>query len=184
MVSISQLAKQSLFPIDLGHLVQALDQPMYCSQLKGNLNNRCLMPKIDMSESSQYYIIEVELPGLKKENLLLEFIDETTILIEGCIKRQISDKFAQYIPAVEGALDKNVSEDDPTYVKIHVKNNLKELPQATYWYKERVLGQFSRTISFPTSVDRDNVKASLENGLLYIMVPKSAASAPKKIVVD
>ncbi|KAG5518233.1 hypothetical protein PMAC_003029 [Pneumocystis sp. 'macacae'] len=111
----------------------------------------------------------MELPGLKKEDLLLEFIDETTILIEGCVKRQISDKFTQHIPTADDTADKNAFEDDSTYVKIHIKNNLKKLYQVTYWYKERVL---------------DNVKAPLKNGLLYIMVPKSITCVPKKIAID
>jgi len=47
-----------------------------------------------------------------------------------------------------------------------------------YWVSERSVGQFARTFSFPSRVDQENVKASLKDGILSIVVPK--ATAPHK----
>lgn len=52
------------------------------------------------------------------------------------------------------------------------------------WVSERAFGSFQRIFSFPGFIDIDNVNASLDSGLLRIVVPKRAQSAAKKIVVE
>jgi len=56
--------------------------------------------------------------------------------------------------------------------------------EAKYWVSERAVGEFSRSFSFPTRVDQDNVKASLKNGVLTIIVPKAKAPQPRKINIE
>jgi HSP20 family molecular chaperone IbpA len=53
-----------------------------------------------------------------------------------------------------------------------------------YWVSERSVGEFSRTFSFPTRVDQENVKASLKNGILSVVVPKAAAPENRKISIE
>jgi HSP20 family molecular chaperone IbpA len=53
-----------------------------------------------------------------------------------------------------------------------------------YWVSERSVGQFHRSFSFPTRVDQDNVKASLKNGILEVIIPKSAKPQNKKIEIQ
>ncbi|KAJ5477248.1 30 kDa heat shock protein [Penicillium diatomitis] len=50
-----------------------------------------------------------------------------------------------------------------------------------YWASERSIGEFQRTFTFPVRVDQDNVRASLKNGILSVIVPKEAAPKTKKI---
>lgn len=40
--------------------------------------------------------------------------------------------------------------------------------------RERHIGEFQRSFTFPMEVDADNMKASLANGLLTLVVPKVA----------
>lgn len=51
---------------------------------------------------------------------------------------------------------------------------------------ERHVGEFQRSFTFPTEVDADNMKASLANGLLRIVVPKKVdeASVTKSISIQ
>lgn len=37
---------------------------------------------------------------------------------------------------------------------------------------ERLVGEFHRTFAFPAPVEEDNVRASMENGVVCIVVPK------------
>jgi len=46
---------------------------------------------------------------------------------------------------------------------------------AKYWVAERAIGVFERKFKFEGLIDQDNVRASLENGLLTIFVPKREA---------
>jgi len=57
-------------------------------------------------------------------------------------------------------------------------------PQSRYWLSERSIGTFARTFQFPSRVDQDNVKASLANGILSIVVPKATAPQARKIAVQ
>ncbi len=54
-----------------------------------------------------------------------------------------------------------------------------------YYVWERSYGSFERTFSFPTSVDQDKIKASFENGVLTVVMPKTkeAKVTGKKIAI-
>lgn len=56
--------------------------------------------------------------------------------------------------------------------------------QSRYWLSERSVGTFARSFQFPTRVDQDNVKASLENGILSIVIPKATAPQSKRINIE
>lgn len=52
------------------------------------------------------------------------------------------------------------------------------------WHRqERGFGKFSRVVALPAPVDADKVEARLENGVLCLKLPKSAAAKPRKIAV-
>ncbi|KAI9724438.1 MAG: hypothetical protein M1812_000506 [Candelaria pacifica] len=55
---------------------------------------------------------------------------------------------------------------------------------ARYWVSERSVGEFHRSFNFPSRVDQDAVKASLKNGILSIVVPKSSAPISKRINIE
>jgi HSP20 family protein len=50
-----------------------------------------------------------------------------------------------------------------------------------YLQREQVAEPMSRIFEFPTEIDTDAVRASLENGMLKIRVPKAAA-APRRVI--
>ena len=47
-------------------------------------------------------------------------------------------------------------------------------PSFKYWVSERSVGEFERRFSFPGRVELENVKASLKNGILSVVVPMVA----------
>jgi HSP20 family protein len=57
-------------------------------------------------------------------------------------------------------------------------------PQEQYWFSERHTGSFQRQFAFPARVNQDQVKASLKNGLLSIIVPKAPAPESRRIAVE
>jgi len=48
---------------------------------------------------------------------------------------------------------------------------------------ERFVGKFQRTITLPTPVEVDKVKASYKDGILTVTLPKSEEAKPKQIPV-
>ena len=52
-----------------------------------------------------------------------------------------------------------------------------------YLQREQVHEPMSRVFEFPTEIDTDSVRASLENGMLRVRVPKAAAARRRVIQV-
>jgi len=53
-----------------------------------------------------------------------------------------------------------------------------------YYYREMRNESFTRSISLPTSVKSDSVKAEFKNGILKITMPKIEEAKPKKISIS
>jgi len=57
-----------------------------------------------------------------------------------------------------------------------------EQPRPKYWVAERRVGSFARSFSFSQRIEQDFVHASLKNGVLHVVVPKSQKS--RKVAVS
>lgn len=55
---------------------------------------------------------------------------------------------------------------------------------AETYRSERFLGRFQRTVTLPTPVDAEKVKASYEDGILKVILPKTEEAKPKHIDVN
>uniref|UniRef100_B0SZR1 Heat shock protein Hsp20 n=2 Tax=Caulobacter sp. (strain K31) TaxID=366602 RepID=B0SZR1_CAUSK len=58
-----------------------------------------------------------------------------------------------------------------------------EQKDKTYRLVERGYGSFSRSIALPAGVKEDDIKATLDKGVLKVVVPTPDKSEPKKIAV-
>jgi len=103
-------------------------------------------PALDISERKDAYLVTVELPGVK--------LDDLTITLEdGLLTIQGERQFA----------------DDASDQQFH--------------RVERRYGAFRRSITLPTHVITDAVQATVEDGVLQILVPKAEEAKPKRIQV-
>lgn len=81
---------------------------------------------------------------------------------------------------------------NPEAVEITFENDVLtikgELPapleNVEYVMRERRFGPFSRSLTFNTAVNADNIDATFENGVLTIIVPKAEEVKPKTIKVQ
>lgn len=53
-----------------------------------------------------------------------------------------------------------------------------------YYYKEMRNESFSRSISLPTSVKSESIKAEMKSGILKVTLPKAEEAKPKKISIS
>ncbi len=58
-----------------------------------------------------------------------------------------------------------------------------ETESARYHLRERRFGEFSRSVSLPTSIDDNGIEADYEAGVLTLRLPKSEEAKPKRISV-
>ncbi len=84
-----------------------------------------------------------------------------------------------------------LSRDD---IKISVENNMLTVrgektqetssENETFYRTERSYGSFERSFSLPSHVDPDDVKASLENGVLTIRLPRREEAKAREIAIE
>jgi HSP20 family molecular chaperone IbpA len=79
-------------------------------------------------------------------------------------------------PETSKAVEKHTPQQQP--------QRSEDKPTSRYWLSERSVGTFARSFQFPSRVDQDNVKASLENGILSIVVPKSVKPEVRRINIE
>jgi HSP20 family protein len=59
-----------------------------------------------------------------------------------------------------------------------------DVPSENYSRVERAGGRFVRSLTLPTELDPDAVKADYRNGILSIVLPKAASARPRLIAVN
>jgi HSP20 family protein len=135
---LSQRQLDSLFVHALGRHGQWQDMAM--------ANAPAWAPALDIAERKDAYLVTVELPGVK--------LDDLTITLEdGLLTIQGERQFAE----------------DSSEQQFH--------------RVERRYGAFRRSITLPAHVQADAVQATVEDGVLQIMVPKAEEAKPKRIQV-
>jgi HSP20 family protein len=112
----------------------------------GAISAAAWAPAVDISERKDAYVVTVELPGVRVEDLEIAFQDGL-LTIQG-----------------ERSLTQDSADE-----QFHVL--------------ERRYGLFRRSITLPLHVQADAIKASTEDGVLQVVVPKVEEAQPKRIEV-
>ncbi|GBF11506.1 Hsp20/alpha crystallin family protein [Tepidibacillus infernus] len=88
------------------------------------------------------------------------------------------------IPGLEKKEDVNIEIDNNM---LHINgtiNRVNEIKKENMHRQERFVGRFQRTVTLPSRVSQDGVKATYKNGVLEIRMPKLQADNKKRIDVD
>jgi len=155
-------------------------------------NQLTFSPNFDVREDKDAYVLEGELPGMKREDVSIEFRDDQTVTVKG--HREYRREEGRRPGTVEEGGEKGEGgktiENGATATNTNNASESKEvtqtnaggkevelaqsMPKHTYWVSERSEGEFSRSFSFPNRVDQDRVTASLKDGVLSVVLPKVA----------
>lgn len=103
-------------------------------------------PSVDLLESHDAYLIRAELPGMKREDVNVEFKEEV-LTVSG------ERKYEEPAAGVE------------------------------YHRSERAFGRFSRSFRLPKTIKQEDIKATYQDGLLEIHVPKADAAKARQIAI-
>jgi HSP20 family protein len=70
------------------------------------------------------------------------------------------------------------------YLYLRGERRRPQLSEGTFWaHTERAFGRFERRIQLPKGVDADNITASMDNGVLSLIVPKPERLKPHTIAI-
>lgn len=119
----------------------------------------------------------VRFPSLRKLKKLEEFSpsvdmydkkDEVVVKAEipGISKENISISVNEDVLTIKGELKKE-----------------EEIKEEDYYYCERRFGSFSRVLSLPSKIKTDKIKATFENGVLEIHMPKAEGAKQKEVKI-
>jgi HSP20 family molecular chaperone IbpA len=170
------------------------------TERKNRSHTKSFVPKFDVSEHSDRYELHGELPGIEKKDVEIEFSDRETLVIRGHTERSYTSgtpaagsiEVSKSSGAIEGGHENG--DQSQTAAKEHGSakkdnevgshENKSAKPDVKYWVSERSVGHFSRSFNFPTPVDQDNVRASLNNGILSVIIPKAKKPESRKITIS
>ncbi|XP_055804000.1 18.1 kDa class I heat shock protein-like [Solanum dulcamara] len=123
-----------------------------------SMMNMCpvLSTPIDWKETPEAHCFFADLPGLNKEDVKVE-VDKGRVL-------QISGKWKAEEELIDEKEKKNLG------MKWHIV--------------ERNRGEFCRKFRLPQNIKADQVKASMENGVLIVTVPKEDVKKPFSKLIE
>ncbi|CAO3653964.1 unnamed protein product [Mucor hiemalis] len=144
-------------------------------------------PATDLIEKPELYELQAELPGYDKNNIKIELPDSQTLILSGSVQEKHESRSP---PTTEATQDTSVeasteasTTDSQAVAKMEENTQVASFtPQ--YWVNERVSGSFKRSFKFPNPVKSDDIKASFENGILKVIVPKITETQSKQVTIE
>jgi HSP20 family protein len=88
------------------------------------------------------------------------------------------------VPGLEKKEDINIHIDNQTLTISGSINRTTEIKKENMYRQERYAGSFHRSISLPSPVSQEGVKATYKNGVLEVRMPKVKSDQRKRIDVD
>jgi HSP20 family molecular chaperone IbpA len=193
---------------NLFQLLSELDQPQRKSCGPRYVRQQTFAPKFDVTEVAEAYELYGELPGLEQSDISIEFTDAQTLVVKGKTERPSTTTPAAENVHTEPESSKDAETSSDKHHNATVEDDYDEAdtplatpastatatndaapqpqqaetPRAKFWVAERKVGEFARSFSFSQRVEQDFVTATLKNGILHVVVPKS--QKPKKVAVN
>lgn len=114
-------------------------------QTKEARERRCVNPLSTIREEEGKVVLQLEVPGVKKEDI-------------------------------------NVSIEDDQ-LRIQAPRREERIENGTYILRERNCGDYEKLFTIDNSIDRDNIDAKMENGILTITLQFKEEVKPRKIKI-
>lgn len=96
-------------------------------------------------------------------------------------KATVTDEEAE---EAEAAKERGSTDNNKQQQVAKTNGHNKPAHHGKFWCQERSVGEFHRTFSFPVPVDEANVKASLDNGILHLSIPKQEKRASRRVEIS
>jgi len=139
--------------------------------------------------------------ALIKWSPFLEPFEEMDKMLEEWPGFGLTRRQAGFTPAVDMYEDKDnvivetqLAGIDPEKVNISIENDVlsikgesekrSEVEDKNYYRKEIRRGSFYRSVPLPAHVDGDKARATAEDGVLKISIPKAPETKPKSIRIE
>jgi len=183
------IARQLLH--DLRPLFRVLEEPFGRSAGSYGLPTRLLFddpffqsnslrPSIDVTEEGDNYIVEADLPGVKKEDVDVRIGDGgRSVTIEGKVFRRQNGNIEKSMEGGTTGTEQSANGSEPTKADKAATLISTERPGSV-----TMSSSFSRTVWLPRAVDDSNVSAKLTDGVLTLKITKANDKDSVKVTVE
>lgn len=129
--------------------------PNFSCGMHKKMESKNFKPPLDILDNENECYVNVEIAGVKKENISIT-LNNNIITISGTKLNNLSS--------------------------IVGENNVEKPINVAF--SDRSFGEFSREIKIPKEVDIDSVEAKVEDGILHVIIHKTAKPGPVKIDIN
>lgn len=127
----------------------------------------------------------------RKMNDLMEEVNKGVSIETGGFNPRVDiiedDKFV-YVNAEMAGISKEdvkISVNDENVLTIKGEKKRSEKQENLMFHRtERYFGNFSRSFFLPDNLNKDNITAKFENGILTLIVPKVEPAQPKEVEIN
>ena len=150
-----------------------------CSSKQGALTTPAAFnPFTDLAETPDSYVVSMDLPGVKKEELNVS-VHNGVLTVSGTRRHKfVSDDKDEKKEEEKPAEAAAAAADDKKDEKKEEKPKHKVLRMESYY------GSFERSVSVPPTTKPEDVHAKFEDGVLTVTIAKPHKDEPKKIEVQ
>ncbi|KAK0611953.1 HSP20-like chaperone, partial [Immersiella caudata] len=122
-------------------------------------------PRFDIRETKEAYELDGELPGAERKDIHIELTGQNVLVVRGRIDR--GRKRGR----------------ERTRVKRERRERRRTRVLCGLLQRERFVSNFEREFAFPGPLMEFDITASLENGILKVVVPKQEVSKTRRIEI-
>lgn len=133
-------------------------------------------PKFDIRETADHFELSGELPGMKKEDINIEFVEPQTLHISGKVESSFTSGM-EYEPKMHDEKHETSGDGEDDTKESEAKRH-------KAWLQERQTGEFSRVFNFPTRLDKDRLSATMDAGILRMLIPKSSNKETHRVPIN
>ncbi|KAL9559456.1 hypothetical protein PS6_000778 [Mucor atramentarius] len=155
--------EQPLFAVPTGTLLSPSSNAP--SMLRSN--HGAYYPTTDMVETPDAYELHAELPGYEKKDIKIEMADSNTLVISGNVNKEYKSQGPSDQDSSDAATEASTSGKESQQMTTTAKDQDKQVVQ------ERTSGSFVRSFTLPIAVKSETIKASYNNGVLKVVIPKA-----------
>ncbi|HYF03920.1 MAG TPA: Hsp20/alpha crystallin family protein [Patescibacteria group bacterium] len=161
----------------------------------GLTTQQMFSPRVDIHEDEKNIYFDVELPGLKREDVKISVNEDRYLVLKGekRVERRWGDED-------HDSKKNETSENGSSERKSGKAKEASKMEESAAIQSrnggsvmraerqplriERSYGSFTRTFTLPENADAEKIDAKFENGVLEITVPKKEPAKPKQIDVN
>ena len=113
-----------------------------------------------------------------------DFTDNSKLMAVDVAENEKEFKVKANLPGVQKENVKVTMKDNQLMIEAHHEAKKEESEHGTIIRAERFTGNYQRIINLPDNCQSDAIKATLENGVLQLIIPKKEPSPKKEIIIE